>query len=178
VTLTAGRYTAIVTGFGEPIGASSPDASLPVSASVTRIQAGDYPNHVGEKQHIHFSSIPIAGSFKLTFPGPGPGVPTGQCVSPIGITAAIPVTATNAEIQAAIDALPVAVYHTGSVHVASWGHYDVVTGTIGDFTIDYHALCAGTAPYDFGGFLNLCSIETIDVRSATGVGLVEIYDLD
>lgn len=178
VTLTAGNYTAIVTGFGEPIGASSPDASLPVSASVTRIQAGDYPNHVGEIQHIHFSSIPISGSFKLTFPGPGPGVATGQCVSPIRTTAAIPVTATNAQIQAAIDALHVAVYHTGAVHEASWGHYDVVTGTVGDFTIDYHALCAGTAPYDFGGFLNLCSIETIDVRSATGVGLVEIYDLD
>lgn len=178
VTLTAGNYTAIVTGFGEPIGVSSPDASLPVNASVTRIQAGDYPSHLGEKQHIHFSSIPIAGSFKLTFPGPGPGVPTGQCVSPIGITAAIPVTATSAEIQAAIDALPVAVYHTGAVHVASWGHYDIVTGTAGDFTIDYHALCAGTAPYDFGGFLNLCSIETIGVQSATGVGLVEIYDLD
>jgi hypothetical protein len=178
VTLTAGNYTAIVTGFGEPIGSSSPDASLPVNASVTRIQAGDYPSHLGEKQHIHFSSIPIAGSFKLTFPGPGPGVPTGQCVSPIGTTAAIPVTATNAQIQAAIDALPVAVYHTGAVHVASWGHYDLITGTTGDFTIDYHALCAGTAPYDFGGFLNLCSIETIGVQSATGVGLVEIYDLE
>jgi hypothetical protein len=178
VTLTAGNYTAIVTGFGEPIGASSPAASLPVNASVTRTQAGDYPSHLGEKQHIHFSSIPIAGSFKLTFPGPGPGVPTGQCVSPIGTTAAIPVTATNAEIQAAIDALPVAVYHTGAVHVASWGHYDIVTGTAGDFTIDYHGRCAGTAPYDFGGFLNLCSIQTIGVQSATGVGLVEIYDLD
>jgi hypothetical protein len=178
VTLTAGNYTAIVTGFGEPTGAFSPDASLPVTASVTRTQAGDYPSHVGEKQHIHFSSIPIAGSFKLTFPGPGPGVAIGQCVSPIGTTAAIPVTATNAEIQAAIDALPVAVYHTGSVHVASWGHYDIITGAAGDFTIDYHGRCAGTAPYDFGGFLNLCTIETIGVQSATGVGLVEIYDLD
>jgi hypothetical protein len=178
VTLTAGNYTAVVTGFGESIGAPGPPTSPPVTATVTRTQAGDYPSHLGEKQRIQFSSVPIAGSFKLTFPGPGPGVPTGQCVSPIGTTAAIPVTATNAEIQAAIDALPVAVYHTGSVHVASWGHYDTIAGTAGDFVIDYHARCAGTAPYDFGGFLNLCSIETMGVQSATGVGLVEIYDLD
>lgn len=145
-----------------------PSTSAPV---VSHAQSGNWPTALGEKQRVLFASSPITGFFKLTFPGPGPGGATHEAVGPVGTTAPISVNATAAEIAAAINALPVGSYFSGSLHIAGWGHYLTVTGTAPDFTINYHALCDNSAPYKTGGFLNLCTVDVSNIQYPFGWSL-------
>jgi hypothetical protein len=187
------NYTAIVRDYAVPTPAPAP--------TVIRTQSGS--GNTVEIQHVQFARTPVGGTFRLIFTRP-PVIMSGQPGDKAALedSITVPWNATADAIKAAILASPKfykydqnnnltggpAEFHTlfdsgGGLGIAGneGSHREpVVTGSVGDFTIQFGTLTTGAVGTHNPWVRALPLVQVDDsliVYPDTGIALVEIYAL-